>query len=207
MTVTLAQLGLFAAAFAMAIASPGPVTAAIVARSVAFGFLPGAAMAIGAVVGDVAFALAAIFGLAALSVWFETGVLVLKYAGAAWLIWLGWRLLTAPAAAPQNPLARPSRGDLARAFTQGAVVNLGNPKAMLFYLAIFPGFFDAARLTTADAAAILAVIVSICVGGGLVWAALAARAGRAVASAGAAARINRISGGVLGAAGVAIAAS
>ncbi|SDZ96723.1 LysE family translocator [Rubrimonas cliftonensis] len=206
MTVTLAQLGLFAAAFALAIASPGPVAAAIVARSVAFGFLPGAAMAVGAVLGDVAFALAAIFGLAALSVWFETGVIIIKYLGAAWLIWLGWRLLTAPAAAPDR-LGRPSRGDLARAFTQGAVVNLGNPKAMLFYLAIFPGFFDAARLTTADAAAILAVIVSICVGGGLVWAALAARAGRAVTSAGAAARINKLSGGVLGAAGVAIAAS
>jgi threonine/homoserine/homoserine lactone efflux protein len=207
MTVTLAQLGLFAAAFAMAIASPGPVATAIVARAMAFGFAPGAAMAVGAVIGDIAFALAAMFGLAALSAWFETGVVVLKYVGAAWLIWLGWRLLTAPAAALRDPGARPSRGELARGFAQGAVLNLGNPKAMLFYLAVFPGFFDVARLGLADVAAILALIVVICVAGGLVWAFLAARAGRVFTSARAARAVNRVSGGALGAAGVAIAAT
>ena len=207
MTVALSQLGLFAAAFALAIASPGPVAAAIVARAMAFGFAPGAAMALGAVVGDIVFAVAAMTGLAALSAWFEAGVVALKYLGAAWLIWLGWRLLTAPAAALRAPGARPSRGALLRSFTQGAVVNLGNPKAMLFYLAVFPGFFDVARLTPTDAAAILGVIVALCVSGGLVWAALAARAGRAFASARAVRAVNRISGGALGAAGLAIAAS
>jgi len=207
MTVTLHQLGLFALAFSVAIASPGPLVAAIVARSMAFGFPSGAAMAFGAVIGDVTFALTAMFGLAALALWFDTAIVALKYVGAAWLIWLGMALLRAPAQALPAPGAPPRRDSLRRAFLSAAAIGLGNPKAALFYLAVFPGFFDVTRLGAADALAILTVILPILIGGNLAWAAFGARAGRLLTSARRLRAVNRVSGGVLAGAGVAIAAS
>ena len=207
MSVTLSQLALFALAFGVAIATPGPLVAAIVARSMAFGFPSGAAMAVGAVVGDVVFALTAMFGLAALALWFDTAIVVLKYVGAAWLIWLGVGLLRAPAQALRAQGAPPRSDSLRRAFLSAVAIGLGNPKAALFYLAVFPGFFDVARLGVADALAILAVIVPILIGGNLLWAAFGARAGRLLTSAKAVRAVNRVSGGVLAGAGVAIAAS
>lgn len=207
MTVDAAQLALFAAAFAVAVASPGPMVAAIVARAMAFGFPSGAAMAFGAIVGDTAFALTAMFGLAALAAWFDAALVVLKYVGAAWLIWLGWKLITAAAQGLRGPDGAPPRDSLRGAFLTAAAIGLGNPKAMLFYLAVFPGFFDVTRLTALDAAAILAVIAPILILANLAWALAAARAGRLFTSARAVRTVNRVSGGVLGAAGVAVAAS
>lgn len=206
MTVTVAQLLIFAAAFAVVIASPGPLVAGVSARAMAFGFGPAAAMAAGAVVGDIVFALVAMFGLGALAGWLDGVVAALKYVGAAWLIWLGIGLLRAPA--PSRAVAGDApRQSLPRAALSGAALGLGNPKAALFYVALFPGFFDVSRLTVWDALAIIAVIAPIMVGGNLIWAAVAARAGRALTSARAVRTVNRLSGGVLGAAGVAIAAS
>lgn len=207
MTLTLTQLAAFAAAFMVAVASPGPMVAAIVARSMAFGFASGAAMACGAVVGDVVFALTAMFGLAALAAYLEGAVAVLKYVGAAWLIWLGVQLIRAPAEGLRAPDGAPKRDSLLRAFLSAAAVGLGNPKAMLFYLAVFPGFFDVTRLTAWDAAAILAVIAPLLVAANLVWAAAAAKAGRVFTSARAVRAVNAASGGLLGAAGVAVAAT
>jgi threonine/homoserine/homoserine lactone efflux protein len=205
-TVTLVELGLFAAALCVAAASPGPMAAAITARSMAFGFRSGAAMAVGAIFGDFLFASLAMFGLAALSLWFETAVVALKYVGAAWLIWLGVKLIRAPAAPLRAPGAAPPADSLRRAFLSAVLIGVGNPKAALFYLAVFPGFFNIARLTALDAAAILAVIAPILIGGNLLWAALAARAARLLRSARAVRAVNRASGGVLAGAGVAVAA-
>ncbi len=207
MTVTLHQLVLFALAFSVAIASPGPLVAAIVARSMAFGFPSGAAMAAGAVIGDTVFALTAMFGLAALALWFDVAIVALKYIGAAWLIWLGVGLLRAPAQPLREPGAAPRSDSLRRAFLSAALIGLGNPKAALFYLAVFPGFFDVTRLGALDALAILAVILPILVGGNLLWAAFGARAGRLLTSTRRMRAVNRVSGGVLAGAGVAIAAS
>jgi threonine/homoserine/homoserine lactone efflux protein len=204
MTVTLEQLALFAVAFAAVIATPGPMAAAISARAMTFGFASGAAMAFGSVVGDLFFSLTAMFGLAALSTWFDAALPVLKWIGAAWLILLGLKLIFGP-----TPCAAavPPRDSPARAFLAAAAVGLGNPKAALFYLAVFPGFFDVTRLTGADAAAILSVVLPILVLGNLAWAAAAARARRLLTSARALRNARRASGGVLAAAGAAVAAA
>ncbi|PKP62414.1 MAG: hypothetical protein CVT86_07855 [Alphaproteobacteria bacterium HGW-Alphaproteobacteria-8] len=105
------------------------------------------------------------------------------------------------------PGATPRRDSLRRAFLSAVAIGLGNPKAALFYLAVFPGFFDVTRLGAQDALAILAVILPILIGGNLAWAAFGARAGRLLTSARRLRAVNRVSGGVLTAAGVAIAAS
>ncbi|MEM7743531.1 MAG: LysE family translocator [Pseudomonadota bacterium] len=206
MTVTALELALFAAAFMVAVASPGPFIAALVARSMAYGVRSGAAMAVGAVAGDFLFATLAMIGLAALSVWMDWALVILKYVGAAWLIWMGISLIRRRVGLP-DPGAPPPRDNLWHAFWSAVVLGIGNPKAALFYVAVFPGFFDISDLTVWDGVAILGVIAPILIGGNLIWAMVAARAGRLLKSARAVRRMNVASGGVLGAAGVAIAAT
>jgi threonine/homoserine/homoserine lactone efflux protein len=199
------DLALFAAAFAVAIASPGPFAAALVARGMAFGFPSAAGMAVGGLAGDLAFASIALFGLALIAVWADLLIAVLRYAGAAWLIWLGLRLLTARGAG--FDIAASGRRGFGRGVLAGATLGLGNPKAALFYAAVFPGFFVIETLTASQVAAIYAVIVAILLCGHLLWASTAARAGRWLGSTKAVTAANRVSGGVLAGAGIAIAAS
>jgi threonine/homoserine/homoserine lactone efflux protein len=205
MTVSSVDLTLFAAAFAVAIASPGPFAAALVARSVTFGFPSAAGMALAGVVGDLIFALAAMTGVAVLIAAHDSVLPVLRLAGAAWLIWLGLRLMLSPT----GPVtaAMPGRHGIRAGFLAGLAVSLGNPKAALFYAAVFPGFFDIPALTPADIAVICAVIGTIVLTGHLAWAAAAARAGRLLQTPRHRLMTNRVAGGVIAAAGIAIAAT
>ena len=205
MTTTLSEFALFAAAFAVAIATPGPFAAALVARGIAFGFPSAAGMAVGGLVGDAVFAGVALFGLAVIADYAEPLLLALRYVGAAWLIWLGIGLIRARPTALDAEA--PRREGAWRGFLSGAALSLGNPKAALFYLAVFPGFFAIPALTAADIAAIYAIIATILVGGHLLWAAAAARAGRLLRTPRAMCAVNRVSGGVLAGAGLAIAAT
>jgi threonine/homoserine/homoserine lactone efflux protein len=200
-----ADLALFAAAFAVAIASPGPFAAALVARGMAFGFPSAAGMAVGGLAGDLIFVSIALFGLALIAAWADLLIVFLRYVGAAWLIWLGLRLLTARDGAVHAPVPK-HRGFL-RGLLAGATLGLGNPKAALFYTAVFPGFFTIPALTATQVATIYAVIVAILLTGHLLWAATAARAGQWLDGTRAVTLVNRVSGGVLSGAGVAIAAS
>jgi threonine/homoserine/homoserine lactone efflux protein len=205
MTVSTADLTLFAAAFAVAIASPGPFAAALVARSIAFGLPSAAGMAFAGVVGDLVFAVAAMTGLAMLIAAHGSVLPLLRLAGAAWLLWLGLRLIFDRDAAPPSAV-RGSEGMWA-GFVSGLAVSLGNPKAALFYAAVFPGFFDIPALTARDIAIICALIAAIVLTGHLAWAAAAARAGRLLRTPRTRRTANRVAGGVIAAAGIAIAAT
>ena len=94
-----------------------------------------------------------------------------------------------------------------RAFWSGALINLGNPKAALFYMAIFPGFFDMTALGPWDAVAILAVTLPIGLALDLSYAGAAAKARTLLRNERAIRRVNRATGGVMVGAGAAIAVS
>lgn len=200
-----ADLALFATAFTVAIASPGPFAAALVARGMAFGFPSAAGMAFGGLAGDLVFASTALFGLALIATWADLLVDVLRYAGAAWLIWLGVRLLTADCSALNT--AAPTRHGFLGGLLAGATLGFGNPKAALFYAAVFPGFFTVPALTGSQVIAIYAVIIAILLIGHMLWAAAAARAGKWISSPRAVTMAGRVSGCVLAGAGIAIAAN
>ncbi len=206
MTVTPEQLLLFSAAMFVLVASPGPFVAALAARSAALGAKSGAAMAVGAAVSENLWIVTALLGLGAIAASHEWLLSILKYVGAAWLVWIGIRLLTgrhsmiAPGAAPKPE-------PLWRAFTSGALLNLGNPKAALFYMTIFPGFFDMSVLTFWDGVVISLLALPIGLGNDLAYVWASARAGRYLADRNAVRRVDQISGGVLAGAGTAIAAS
>ncbi|MEL6479700.1 MAG: LysE family translocator [Pseudomonadota bacterium] len=206
MTITLSELALFAVAMLVLVASPGPFVAALSARSAALGPRSGAAMAVGASLAESIWIAAALLGLGAIAVANGWALEILKFIGAAWLIWIGINLLTARQTMIK-PGAAPGREPLWRAFACGALLNLGNPKAALFYMAVFPGFFDMAALTWIDGLIILVVAFPIGLGNDLAYVWAAARAGRFLANRKAARRVDQVSGGLLTGAGVAIAAT
>lgn len=207
MTVEAADLLLFAAAMAMLVVSPGPFNAAISARSAALGFRAGVAMAVGAAVAEGLWIATALAGLGAIAATHGWLLVVLKYVGAAWLCWIGLRLLFLRHSLMPAADAPVRREPLWRGFATGALLNLGNPKAALFYMTVFPGFFEISALTVWDVAVIFLVATPIGLANDLSYAWGANRLVRILRHRGTVRRIDQVSGGALTGAGVAIAAS
>lgn len=207
MSIELHQLALFAFAFAVMVASPGPFVAAIAARSAAFGFRTGAMMALGASLADSIYVVMAVLGLAAVAQTHGWALELLRYIGAGWLIWIGLGLLTARTSIIRPEGGAPVNDSMVRAFSVGALLNLGNPKAALFYMSIFPGFFDMSALTVWDAVAILCITLPVGMASDCGYAFAAARARGLLRNERAIRRVNRATGGVMVGAGAAIALS
>ena len=122
--------------------TPGPAVVYIVARTVAQGRASGFASVCGVALGNLANAVGAALGLAALFAVSSAAFTVVKWAGAAYLVWLGvrlWRTLPATGADVPRPAAQPLR----RIFRDGFVVALLNPKTTLFFAAFLPQFLAA----------------------------------------------------------------
>ena len=181
----------FAAAFLVFAASPGPDNMTIVARTLSHGPASGLAYGFGMVVGILAVLVLAATGLAVVAQEMGALMTVLRYAGAAYLVWTGIRLWTAE---PVLPAERSGgkRPGLAASFLTGIALNLGNPKMPLFYLALLPNVVGAA-LAPAQVAILAAVI-------------LAGRLRQALRTRAAVQRANRVAGGVMVGAGVAVVA-
>lgn len=139
------DLGWFVAAVFLLNITPGPDTAYIVARSVAQGRTAGIVSALGIAAGCCVHALLAAFGLTALIAASPLAFAVVQYLGAAYLVWLGARLLFKRAT--NAAAAAPADADDARSarhlFAQGLLTNLLNPKVVLFFLSFFPQFVRA----------------------------------------------------------------
>ncbi|HEV2604800.1 MAG TPA: LysE family translocator [Microvirga sp.] len=200
----IAGLLVFATALFIAAASPGPGIAAIVARVLGRGTRGAVAFSAGVAVGDVVWLTFAIVGLAALAQAFHGVFLVIKYAGAAYLLYLGYKLWTAPVSATEVQ-ADTSGEHPVKLFLAGLAVTMGNPKVMVFYLALLPTLLDLARVTVLGYAELVAVTLGVL---GVVFAAyigLAARARRLFTSPKAIRWINRGTGTVMAGAAAAIA--
>ncbi|MDD1498650.1 LysE family translocator [Agrobacterium sp. CNPSo 3708] len=195
----------FAAAFFVFAASPGPDNMTIVARTITHGAPSGIAYGLGTVAGILIFLTLAAFGLSLIAQEMGVAMTVLRYGGAAYLIWMGVKMWTAPAVVPQlQPVSERRR--LFSIFLTGFVLNLGNPKMPLFYVALLPNIVGAS-LTVDHLAALAAVIlcVEVVVIGGHVL--LAVRARKLLRSERIVRRVNRVAGGVMIGSGVAVAAS
>ncbi len=181
----------FALVLLVAVLSPGPAIAAILARVMSRGTQGIVAFCAGLVLGDLIWLSCAMFGLAAIATLFQPIFQAAKYAGAAYLLFLAWKLWTT-AATPIE--AEPVRGRGMQLFGAALLLQLGNPKIMLFYLALMPTVIDLASLTVTDMlelAAIVAVVVSVVLAGYVV---LAAHARRLFTSPRAIRAVNRTAG-------------
>jgi threonine/homoserine/homoserine lactone efflux protein len=137
----------FCAVYALAVATPGPGIAAIIARSLAHGFKGAPAFVAGFVIGDLVWFTIAATGLAALAKTAEMLFIGIKWVGVAYLLYLAFKLWTAPA---QRVEVRDDDGRQHgwRAFMASLMLTLANPKAILFFLALLPTVIDLASMNT-----------------------------------------------------------
>lgn len=136
-------LALFALAAAALVVIPGPSILYIVARGLDQGRTAAVVSVLGVETGSLVHVLAATLGLSALIATSALAFGLLKYAGAAYLIYLGLRTLLSPPPSPERSL--PAARSLRRVYAQAIVVQVFNPKVALFFLAFIPQFIDPAR--------------------------------------------------------------
>jgi threonine/homoserine/homoserine lactone efflux protein len=202
--VTLTGLLTFCAVYALAVATPGPGIAAIIARSLAHGFKGAPAFVAGFVVGDLVWFTIAATGLAALARTAATLFVVIKWAGVAYLLYLAWKLWRAPAARVEI------RGDDGRqhgwrAFIASLMLTLANPKAILFFLALLPTVIDLASMNVVRFAEISAAMAVVLPAVLFSYVFLAARARTLFTTPKSVRRLNRGSGLAMAGAAVVIA--
>jgi threonine/homoserine/homoserine lactone efflux protein len=154
------NLLLFAGAALVLLLIPGPAVLYIVARSVAQGRGAGLVSVLGIHVATFIHVLAAALGLSVLILSSALAFNVVKYAGAAYLVWLGLRKIFGPSEATG------ANGELqhyshARLFRDGFVVNLLNPKTALFFVAFLPQFVDVSKGGVAMQITLLGLVFAV----------------------------------------------
>jgi threonine/homoserine/homoserine lactone efflux protein len=199
--MTPTALLIFAGVYALAVLSPGPGVAAVVARALATGHRRTIPFIFGIVLGDLFWFGLVVSGLTVLAQNFYLVFAVIKYVGAAYLLYLAWKLWRAPAAAPEEQ--NYAKGEGLRLGLAGFSMTVGNPKTMIFFLAILPqvvAIEKMNRLTIIELCLLMAVILSAIM---MIYAVLAAKARAFIASPQQMKLVNRTTGGVM--AGVAVA--
>ena len=135
--------GLFVAAALALLLVPGPAVLYIVARSMDGGRLAGLVSVIGIYAGTMVHIVFAAIGLSAILASSATAFSVVKWLGAAYLVWLDLQWIFTREEETVPPTVEPKR--LSRIFSQGLIVNVLNPKTALFFLAFLPQFVDSSR--------------------------------------------------------------
>ena len=204
MTVSLHELLLYALGMAGLWIVPGPVWVALTARALSGGFAAAWPLAVGVALGDLIWPLAAILGLTWIESSYGDFLSVLRWVAAAIFLIMGILLIRKPAAT-MNADSRLTRPGMLAGFTVGVAAVIGNPKAILFYMGMLPGFFDLTRLTGWDIAVILAVSAAIPLAGNLALALFIDRARQLLSSPHSIRRINILSGILLIGVGIVIA--
>ncbi|MCB1997990.1 MAG: LysE family transporter [Burkholderiaceae bacterium] len=155
----IADYGAFCATILVFLALPGPGTFTLLTSTAKGGFKAGAAATAGVILGDQVLLWLAVAGVAALLAANPAVFHAVQYAGAAYLAWIGLKLLFA-----KDGSASPIRIEPRHYLRQAMLITLLNPKAIVFYMAFFPLFIDPAThrgaITFAAMAATIAVITA-----------------------------------------------
>jgi homoserine/homoserine lactone efflux protein len=182
---------------------PGPAVLFVLSTALRRGFAPACVAAAGILAGNTFYFALSATGIAAVLVTSYAVFRALKWAGAAYLIWIGLRMLLARTAG-QPASAQRAEGDAERTFSRAFIVQAANPKALVFFVALLPQFINPAAgvpsqilLLGASSVLIEALVLGT-------YAALAARA-RTVTGACFAGPLERVGGACLIAAGARLA--
>jgi threonine/homoserine/homoserine lactone efflux protein len=202
--MTVAALLGFALALMVAAGSPGPSIAALVARVLTRGVREVLPFLAAMWIGEAIWLTITVAGLAVVAQAFTTLFIVIKFAGVGYLLWLAWRMWTAPADVAGDPM--PSSRRPWRMFLTGLAITLGNPKIMVFYLAVVPTLLDLGHLTIGAWAELTLTMLAVLMAIDLGWALAAARARRLLRNRRAVRVTNRVSAAVMAGAAAAIAA-
>ncbi|TMM52565.1 LysE family translocator [Sulfitobacter sabulilitoris] len=196
MTISGADLMLYCGALVILFLTPGPVWLALMARALSGGFAAAWPLALGVAIGDLIWPLVAILGITWILSVFDVFMAVLTWIASGVFVVMGLALIrhAGDGISTDTRLTRPG---LWAGFAAGVIAILGNPKAVLFYMGVLPGFFDLRVVTAPDIAAILAVSVAIPMIGNLVMAACVGRIRALMTAPSALRRINITSGNLL----------
>ncbi len=199
----ISALIIFAGALLVAAGSPGPSIAALVARVITRGWRDVLPFLAAMWIGEGIWLSFAILGLAYVAETFHMAFVAIKYAGVAYLLYLAWKMWTAPVETGSEAL--PNAGSRLRLFFTGMAVTLGNPKIMMFYLALLPTIIDVASVTLVGWAELTLTMVVVLVAVDAVWVLAATQARRLLKSPRAMRIANRTSASMMAGAAAAIA--
>ena len=202
--MTFASIPAFCAVYVAAVASPGPGVAAVVARVLGFGYVRLWAFVAGFVVGDLVWFCCAAAGLALVTEHFAGTFLVVKYAGAGYLMFIAWKIWSAPIAARDVGAVVQDESSW-QMFLGSLSLTLGNPKVIAFFLALLPTVVDLATLTLSSFAVLASCCAPILPAVMLAYALAAGQARTLFASVPAQRALNRATGAVLASVAVAVA--
>ncbi len=196
MTISWVELGLYALGMAGLWAVPGPVWVALLARALSGGMAAAWPLAVGVALGDLIWPLLAILGLS----WVESAygdiLSLLRWAAAVIFLAMGVMLIrkSGSLGGADSRLTKPG---IWAGFSVGLAAVIGNPKAILFYMGVLPGFFTLGTLTAVDTTLIISVSALIPMAGNLVLALFLDRARQLLQSPEAVRRLNVFSGALL----------
>lgn len=152
----IADYGAFVAAVVLFLAIPGPGNLALIGSTGKGGVRGGLAATLGLIAADQLLMWLAVAGVATLMAAYPAALRAVQWLGAAYLAWLGWKMLRAGPAAPPVLRIRPREY-----FRQAALITLLNPKAIVFYMAFFPLFVDPARHRGLATFALMAATIAV----------------------------------------------
>ena len=193
----MANLIALAVATTILVAIPGPNVALIVANSIRYGFRSGAMTALGVTLGNAIQLALVVVGMAAVIQFAAEALSWIRWAGVAYLIYLGIRTWNEPADDLGNVRAAPA------VFWRAVVIAAINPKTLLFIAAFLPQFVVIDGSVAGHPATVATVFLTVLLAGDVVWAATAGSARRLLLRYSSAR--NRITGGFLVAAGIGLA--
>ena len=182
---------------------PGPAVLLVLATALRRGFAPAVVAAAGILAGNTFYFVLSATGIAAVILASHAVFSALKWAGAAYLVWLGLRMLLSRAPGHDAPTPRPAENP-DRIFSRAFIVQAANPKALVFFIALLPQFINPAgsvpwQILVLGVSSVLieSLVLSL-------YAALAARA-RSIAATRFSASLERVGGACLIAAGARLA--
>jgi threonine/homoserine/homoserine lactone efflux protein len=168
----LAALGLFAAALFVSAGSPGPSIAALVARVLSRGLGSVIPFLAAMWIGEALWLIAAVLGLGFVAQQFYLVFSIIKYLGIAYLVFLAWKMWHAPTSLDPSDL--PPDSSPVKQFLTGLALTIGNPKIMVFYLALLPSLIDLNKISLIGLAELVAVALLVMMTVDLTWAFAAA---------------------------------
>ncbi|WP_370257126.1 LysE family translocator [Marinobacter nauticus] len=180
--------------------TPGPGVFAILPRALVNGAGSCFTLALGMTVSDIVYLVAACFGLAAIATHWGEAFTVVRIVGAAYLIYLGWKMWNAPLDLEAVD-KKGSRSGLVLGFMQGFLISASNPKVILFYIAFLPTFMDLSVLDGGDILLASALTLVGLMLGLMMIAIFAAKARSFFQSEAAVKKLNRSAGSIMVAAG------
>ena len=196
MTIGWDNLSMYCGALVLLFITPGPVWVALVARAITGGFRAAWPLAIGVALGDLLWPLCAIFGLTWVLSIYGDFLGALRWVAASIFMIMGYFLLTkSDTAITSDP--RLTKPGLLAGFLTGVVAVTGNPKAILFYMGVLPGFFDLTQVSWRDTGTIIFVSMAIPMIGNLLLSIFVSRARGLLTSPKAMSLVNKTAGGLL----------